>query len=480
MITYWFIKMADSNWNRTPYQNTAVNNYAPWNVKLKDFYTKNIPSPFEDYFEGRGKNFPWGYVPPQLTGIGREEAQAKTIFKDTPVSADNNVMLFNTTWPHKPYNREFFLKCLPKEVLKWLSQHPYIRILFLQPTESWYYQQHVDELEEGYRLMREEYNLENKILLMTCTLGSGMLFKNIKFSKYISDAGSVSYNQHRILSRHSKETLLDLSEKLKNPTSFDKKILLYTHRFRAGRMLLLNMVLKTIDTNTLRYSFTNGETQDSINRSLRHYVNGGVLTEQERKEIEEITLKRPLGNVYGIDQHPAYELPDGRKEMLHRVVKRLNISTHLPNEFDYGKTFLELVSETNGEREHCWISKGVNNSKHQSVLFTEKIFKPLLARRPFIVAANAGYLQTLKDNGFKTFDRWFDESYDSIDLTLKESLEVIKKNLIFISKKSNDELMEMYQEMKPILEHNHKRILEHVIDDPRLVNIDLEKYFKKC
>ena len=44
--------------------------------------------------------------------------------------------------------------------------------------------------------------------------------------------------------------------------------------------------------------------------------------------------------------------------------------------------------------------------------FTEKIVKPILAKRLFVVFAGQYYLQNLKKLGFKTFDNIIDESYD--------------------------------------------------------------------
>ena len=46
---------------------------------------------------------------------------------------------------------------------------------------------------------------------------------------------------------------------------------------------------------------------------------------------------------------------------------------------------------------------------------TEKIYKPMLMAHPFVVAANQGYLQDLRNAGFKTFGHLIDESYDQID-----------------------------------------------------------------
>jgi len=66
----------------------------------------------------------------------------------------------------------------------------------------------------------------------------------------------------------------------------------------------------------------------------------------------------------------------------------------------YNQTFYTLVCETDAE------------TKTHS-FFTEKIAKPMLARRPFVVLANQYYLRRLRQLGFKTFDGVVDESYDT-------------------------------------------------------------------
>ena len=95
-------------------------------------------------------------------------------------------------------------------------------------------------------------------------------------------------------------------------------------------------------------------------------------------------------------------------------------------------------------------------------MLTEKILKPIFARRPFLVSANPGMLETLKGYGFKTFDKWFDESYDDKDKGLLESIQILKSNVEFINGKSRRELLGLYEEMKPTLEHNYRRALQFV------------------
>jgi hypothetical protein len=84
---------------------------------------------------------------------------------------------------------------------------------------------------------------------------------------------------------------------------------------------------------------------------------------------------------------------------------------------------------------------------------TEKIFKPIVACRPFILVAAVGNLAYLKSYGFKTFDRWIDESYDlepNCDLRIKK----ITDELARLCQMSIEELRVMEREMQEVLEYN--------------------------
>ena len=76
------------------------------------------------------------------------------------------------------------------------------------------------------------------------------------------------------------------------------------------------------------------------------------------------------------------------------------ISNLLPVDI-YNQTFYSIVAET-----VC--------TKHYSQ-FTEKIAKPIVAGRPFIIFSGQYYLRNLRSLGFQTFDTVIDESYDDIE-----------------------------------------------------------------
>jgi hypothetical protein len=104
------------------------------------------------------------------------------------------------------------------------------------------------------------------------------------------------------------------------------------------------------------------------------------------------------------------------------------------------ESFLHVVTET------CfWETKD-----H----LTEKIFKPIVARQPFVLLGCANNLKYLKSYGFKTFDSWWDESYDQIEDSV-ERIKAVVKIIKDICAMSAEELEDMLRGMNYILEYNY-------------------------
>jgi hypothetical protein len=89
------------------------------------------------------------------------------------------------------------------------------------------------------------------------------------------------------------------------------------------------------------------------------------------------------------------------------------------------------------------------NKKH----LTEKIFKPIVNTRPFLLVGAPGNLAYLKSYGFKTFDNWIDESYDleTDDHVRAEKVAAVLKQLDDLS---DHEKQELFQACWPVIEHN--------------------------
>ena len=92
--------------------------------------------------------------------------------------------------------------------------------------------------------------------------------------------------------------------------------------------------------------------------------------------------------------------------------------------------------------------------------FSEKTLKPICYRIPFVLVAPPYTLVALKSLGYKTFDRWWDESYDlEEDHTLR--MKKIFKVVDFISSLSAQQIADMYNDMKDTLDYNATLLLNN-------------------
>lgn len=113
--------------------------------------------------------------------------------------------------------------------------------------------------------------------------------------------------------------------------------------------------------------------------------------------------------------------------------------------WDYhNSTFVNLVSETL-----------VTNT---TVFVTEKIHKPIVAAQPFIVVGNPFYLKKMKEQGYRTFNEFWDESYD-LEEDFTRRFEKIVDVLEEISTWSLEKCHDVYEKMKPIIIHNFENYM---------------------
>lgn len=105
------------------------------------------------------------------------------------------------------------------------------------------------------------------------------------------------------------------------------------------------------------------------------------------------------------------------------------------------ETFLHVVTETCYWETKCHL--------------TEKIFKPIILRQPFVLLGCAHNLEYFKSYGFQTFDRWWDESYDHIKDPVQR-LQAVANIVEYISSLTLGQLTNMLQEMEAVLEYNYR------------------------
>jgi hypothetical protein len=108
------------------------------------------------------------------------------------------------------------------------------------------------------------------------------------------------------------------------------------------------------------------------------------------------------------------------------------------------KCFVNIVTETLWDIDNC-------------VFFSEKTLKPIYTCQPFIIVGNPYTLKKLKDYGFQTFSRWWDESYDE-ETDESRRIEKIFKVMRNISTWDKDKCKEILLEMNETLKHNFQTL----------------------
>ena len=135
-------------------------------------------------------------------------------------------------------------------------------------------------------------------------------------------------------------------------------------------------------------------------------------------------------------QHAEQHLTDINKLVIDRSELPGSASADIPRDVD---AFWHIVTET--------------VFYYDKLHLTEKIFKPIVSKQPFMLLAAPGNLAYLKSYGFKTFDSVIDETYDTItnsDLRI----EAVVNQLQWYCNLTPDEKTDIIKQLEPIIEHN--------------------------
>jgi hypothetical protein len=162
----------------------------------------------------------------------------------------------------------------------------------------------------------------------------------------------------------------------------------------------------------------------------------------------------------------------------------------LPWEYDIdlknNKNFEFMLARSEAEI-NAYLETYINYVVERSITYldyeldiSEKIFKPIAFLQPFVVFGQPGSLEFLKSLGFKSFDRWWDESYDSIkdEQTRFRAITSLYKKL---SRMTKFELSEIMYEAWPVLEHNYYNYCNYIKtgeSDQNLLKIIKESFDK--
>jgi len=147
--------------------------------------------------------------------------------------------------------------------------------------------------------------------------------------------------------------------------------------------------------------------------------------------------------------------------VLNRTVERDNpVDINLDDLQYFDNSYFSVVNETNFYQCMTGDTGGrpISCVHTDGVFISEKLYKPIAHRHPFIVAGVPGTLKYLKLAGYQTFAGIIDESYDNIQDD-NARLDALESEVLRLANLSDDEWLEMQKVLKPIIDHNYNHLL---------------------
>tara|TARA_Y100000034_G_C6901791_1_gene417259 strand:+ start:1711 stop:3132 length:1422 start_codon:yes stop_codon:yes gene_type:complete len=189
------------------------------------------------------------------------------------------------------------------------------------------------------------------------------------------------------------------------------------------------------------------------------------------------------------EEHSECTQMKKRKQLLKTIydLSPLRIDTKLPDHYGDDditqRQFLNfsfaLSSYWNLTTETDWDFHGPPNEYQPVYAFlSEKTWKPILGLQPFIMCASHGYLNVLHELGFKTFDKWIDESYDK-EVDFPTRMTMIEKEMLKLKSLNIHEIDKMYWDMyDDVLLYNYNQLDNHIDEEWKKLKNNIEKIWE--
>ena len=286
-------------------------------------------------------------------------------------------------------------------------------------SSNFFYVTAAIDASDAYNNFLEKHKWENKMNIM-----SGNSFELI--------------TRNIILHEHSSE---EYQVKLKN-----KKFLCFNKMPRDSRLELIAQLIKLNLIKDSYYSF------DPLYDEWYNNIDNEYISSEAKQCIKDNLSIFPL---------------------------RLNLTKERNNPWDlnsedmmyHNDSYFSVVTETVFYRNKSLYSYNTESSRY----ITEKTYKPIIAKHPFIIVSYPGTLKFLREIGYKTFSPFIDETYDEIedcDIRLKTIVSEIER----LCRMSDDQWITWQNNIKEIVEHNHNIIVNK---SNHKITMDVEPLFKR-
>ena len=350
------------------------------------------------------------------------------------------------------FSDEYFYKkeITPLSVpLKKKIKEKKLKVLFIVPTECWFStkDQHFKWLEEYAKV--NELDTTNLIVL------NPNFNSNRNYYHYLEQNGVLDfmsvleydyfryslwfYDNMNLLSPHNKyKVFQEFQNNLRSKVKGELKnhFLCLNRTIRPHRIFMFTQIASDEELRN-RTDLSMGAIDPKL-------INFSKTLKRDISEDYKYSKEKLINFLQTYDQTVpfVYDVEDVDKN---NQATTLNLKAHLD-------TFVNIVTETSHE--------------DNAIFFTEKTFKPIMCAQPFIMVSSPYTLKKLHEHGFKTFSKFWDESYDEEEDFTKR-MEKITDVLYEIASWDLEKCKEVYMKMQKILKHN----VETLMDTSDLENV---------
>ena len=219
------------------------------------------------------------------------------------------------------------------------------------------------------------------------------------------------------------------------PKIRSKKFLCFNRVERRHRIVLTHKLLTNNLVDTAYYSFYG-------NKFNSDWIDNITLTSYQLLNKEASSLREGLQQYKHL--FPMHLTAD--------IKNRNNPIGIEPSDIElYDNSYYSIVTETYFYADMSMDNLSADNIP--AIFFTEKIYKPIAMKHPFILVSRANSLKWLRNLGFKTFSPYINESYDD-ELNDDVRMNMIVDEVKRLDKFTDAEWIEWQNNIKSIVDYN--------------------------
>lgn len=351
----------------------------------------------------------------------------------------------NFIYPIILYNNDLFLKYttidLPEKLVSSVLNKK-AKICFYQPTEGFYAQNNNDIVWIHNLSKKYGFGKSDVIVIVSNMMSNDYKNELISDGTIIDNFTIFPYNyfQHNLWFTNCKilndGCVQSMREKFNECLLSNKKSKKIHHFLCFNRVTKLHRVaifaeLMTNEKLIGKSITTLGGSQNGNKEQFFTMILQGLADSYEHSKVRLLDYYQN----YDSTKHYVYDHDD----LENNKANDLNLDAHK-------NSFVNIITESL-----------IDN---RSVFYSEKTFKPMACAQPFILFGNPYSLKKLKEYGFKTFDKWWDESYDNeTDFAIR--LAKIVKVLEEIASWDMEKCYQVTQEMEEVLIHNFNNMVSN-------------------